>query len=77
MLEIPPVHTACDPVVEQRGLPLMQSPQIDSANLLRARLIMLTTHISFGQGDLAWEVRSSQAEGRLTLGLAGAGPEYL
>ena len=28
MLEIPPVHTACDPVVEQRGLPLMPSPRI-------------------------------------------------
>ena len=29
------------------------------------------------QTGRAWEVRSSQAEGRLTLGLAGAGPEYL
>ena len=38
---------------------------------------MLVTHYLRGQGDLAWEVRSSQAEGRLTLGLAGAGPEYL
>ena len=28
MLEIPPVHTACDPVVEQRGLPLMPTPRI-------------------------------------------------
>ena len=25
---IPPVHTACDPVVEQRGLPLMPTPRI-------------------------------------------------
>ena len=38
---------------------------------------LLVTHYLCGQGDLAWEVRSSQAEGRLTLGLAGPGPDYL
>ena len=37
----------------------------------------LVTHYLCGQCHFAWEVRSSQAEGRLTLGLAGPGPEYL
>ena len=40
-------------------------------------MLVLVTHYLCGQGDFAWEVRSSQAEGRLTLGLAGPGPEYL